>query len=157
MLRVLKDWAPELQEELSRSRLPRLNEEEFIGVLSKLHAARDYFRRYSGPFLTEDESMEGRIRSGLKDLWTRRSRGGLSALETLNYVIWGSGPAVEDRIWKALTDPHYKVSGLGMSTLSEIVGWAQPDRYPPHNDRSKKALRGLGYNVDLEVQLASAA
>lgn len=152
MLRVLKDWAPELQDKLSRPRLIELSEDEFVGTLSKLHATRDYFRRYAGEFLTDNKDLDGRIDSGLRDLWARRSEGGLTPLQTLDYVIWGSGP-VENRIWNALHDKHYRIKGMGMSTLSEIVGWAQPDKYPPRNDRSKKALKGLGYRMNLEVEL----
>ncbi len=151
MLEVLRDWAPELQENLSQARLKNLTETEFVSTLSKLHSTRDYFRRYVGELLTDSKDRDSRIESGLKDLWARRSKGGFTPVQTLDYVIWGSGD-VEDRIWKALHDEHYRIKGMGMSTLTEIVGWAQPNKYPPRNDRSKKALRGLGYRVSSDAK-----
>lgn len=38
-----------------------------------------------------------------------------------------------------------------MNSLGEIVGWAMPDRYPPRNGRSSRALRSLGFDVQVHV------
>ena len=36
-------------------------------------------------------------------------------------------------------------------TLGEIVGWANPDLFPPRNMRTSKSLRALGYDVKVSI------
>ena len=46
----------------------------------------------------------------------------------------------------------WKIDGLGISALGELVGWALRDRFPPRNGRTSKALKSLGYNVTIHVE-----
>jgi hypothetical protein len=39
------------------------------------------------------------------------------------------------------------VNHLGISALGELVGWALPDKFPPKNNRTSKALYALGNQV----------
>jgi hypothetical protein len=70
----------------------------------------------------------------------------------LAFILYGGSPEeVPHRLWEALHDPRRKVEMLGVSSLGEIVGWAMPDRYPPRNGRTSKALRSLGHDVWVHV------
>ncbi len=51
------------------------------------------------------------------------------------------------RLWEATTEGPWKIDHLGVSALGELVGWALPNRFPPRNNRTSKALRSLGYAV----------
>ena len=62
--------------------------------------------------------------------------------------IWGSGEITE-RLWKGWRSPEWKIEGVGLSTLGEIVGWARTDEFPPRNMRTSKGLRALGNPVKI--------
>ncbi len=65
------------------------------------------------------------------------------------FLLWARNPVdVEDRLWQA-TNGEWAIKFLGKSILGEAIGWAQPDRYPPRNNRTNKALRALGHDVAL--------
>jgi hypothetical protein len=65
----------------------------------------------------------------------------------LYYLIYG-GPADHTplRLFECLEFP-YKIAGLDLSCLGELIGCALPDIFPPRNDRTNKALRALGWDV----------
>ena len=49
-------------------------------------------------------------------------------LRTIDYLCWG-GEDDGDRIDRALTDPKYKVKGLGESVILKLLAVCHPDRY----------------------------
>ncbi|MDE0369487.1 MAG: AAA family ATPase [bacterium] len=49
-------------------------------------------------------------------------------LRTLEYLCWGEGNDA-DRIDKVLTDPEYKVTGLGETVIFKLLAICYPDRY----------------------------
>lgn len=88
-----------------------------------------------------------------KRIWNDRSSDGARVNELLRHVLYGgSNEQLPDRLWLAVTDPKWKIDGLGISALGELVGWALPDRFPPRNGRTSKALRSLGYDVTVHVE-----
>ena len=72
--------------------------------------------------------------------------------QLVKFILYG-GPEAQlpERIWTAVHDPKWKMEGLGISALGELVGWALPDRFPPRNGRTSKALKSLGYDVTVHV------
>jgi len=86
-------------------------------------------------------------------IWNARSSGGVPVSDLLRHVLYGgSNEQLPERLWQAVTDPKWKIDGLGISALGELVGWALPDRFPPRNGRTSKALRSLGYDVTVHVE-----
>jgi hypothetical protein len=57
-----------------------------------------------------------------------------------------------ERLWQAVTDPKWKIDGLRISALGELVGWALPDRFPPRNGRTSKSLRSLGWTAAVRLR-----
>ena len=86
-------------------------------------------------------------------LFEQTSGNGSSVLQVIDFVLYG-GPTEElsDRLWKAAFTDEWHVPQFGLSCLGEIVGWAMPDRFPPRNGRTSKALKALGFNVKVYSQ-----
>jgi hypothetical protein len=81
-------------------------------------------------------------------LFSRRSQSGSSALQFLNHVLYGgTDDAFPTRLREGTVDDAWKIEHLGISALGELVGWALPDKFPPRNNRTSKALYALGYPV----------
>lgn len=142
---MLTDWAKTVRETFSRESLPTLTEDQWAKAASCVHAIRDYAGKQSlsdGVPMAHDDKVDVHCHA----LWQRKSVLGKSVRELLQYVIWGPDPVAE-RLWRAHRTDEWKIDGIGLSSLGEIVGWARPDEYPPRNKRTSKGLRALGNNV----------
>jgi len=155
---MLNVTAPFLRSALAEDRLQSLTEKEFRDVCMAVHAIRDYSRRVSNmavglPSNGTRYSIPEKVDALSKRIWNDRSAGGARVDEILRYVLYGgSSEELPQRLWQAVNDPKWKVDGLGISALGELVGWALPDRFPPRNGRTSKALRSLGYDVTVHVE-----
>ena len=154
--KMLNKTAPFLQKAFSERILGRLTEDQFVKVLGRIHATRDYARRAPNRFIGlkggKAYDIPEKVDALARQIFRAPGRGGVSVTETLAFVLYGGQPEeVPHRLWEALTDPKRKVELLGVSALGEIVGWALPDRYPPRNGRTSKALRSFGYDVAVHV------
>lgn len=149
--RTIYEWAPRLRELLARDRLPRLQQEEFIDVVSRVHAIRDHAVKQENEHLglaDRPQAIEDKIQKFGEWLWRQRSVDGKTVLELLDYVVWGSG-SVASRLWNVIRadQDQWAIPHIGLSSLGEIIGWARPDEFPPRNMRTSKGLRALGFNV----------
>jgi hypothetical protein len=122
---------------------------EFTEALSGINAVRQFVMNLENSELDlpDQQPMALKLSRYAERLWIKRSPGGKSPLETLNYLVWGSGESHEARIWKASRDDLWKLPWMRVSTLGDILGWARPDNFTPINGRTVKALRALGYDV----------
>lgn len=154
---MLNEHAPFLQKMLSRDEILRMSSQDFEAVCSRVHAIRDYARRVRNTSVSlADDGTEYTIPQKVEALarrvWNDRSGNGSTVKELLSFVLYeGSEEQLPERLWKAVTDHDWKIRGLGISALGEIVGWALPDRFPPRNGRTSKALRSLGYEATVHV------
>ena len=154
--KTLNVVAPELKHALSPEGLEQMTEDRFAHVLWNIHASREYARRAANARLglpegqvfdnpTKSRALAGRI-------WTASTPPGERVRATLAFILYNGSPDdVPQRLWEALHDPRRRIEMLGVSSLGEIVGWAMPDRYPPRNGRTSKALRSLGFDVRVHV------
>ncbi|MER9526589.1 phospholipase D family protein [Mesorhizobium sp. M0292] len=154
--KMLNKTAPALQRAFSERILPTLTEDQFVKVLGRIHAAREYARRAPNRFIGLKDGrpydIPEKVDALAKHIYRAPERGGVSVIETLVFILYGGRPEdVPQRLWDALSDPKRKVGLLGVSALGEIVGWALPGRFPPRNGRTSKALRSLGYDVIVHV------
>lgn len=144
----MTEWAPLIRRTFAKERLDALDEESWVKAASCVHAIRDYAGKHSSERLGSDVDLghEQKVRQQCHLLWARRSAEGKSIRDLLKYVIWGGGHITE-RLWNGWRSPEWKIEGVGLSTLGEIVGWARTDEYPPRNMRTSKGLRALGHPV----------
>lgn len=154
--RALNEIAPTLRKAFARDRLSRLTEDEFIEVLTEIHAASEYARRVSnqivglknGVTYTIPQKMDALARH----IYRAPARGGNAVIDTLDFILYGGSTEVSHRLWDTMNDSKRRIELLGISSLGEIVGWALPDQYPPRNGRTSKALRAaLGHDVTVHV------
>jgi hypothetical protein len=155
---MLNGTAPFLRSALTEHRLQAMTEEEFHDICTGVHAIKDYARRVSNksvglPSNGTRYTIPEKVAALSKRIWNDRSAGGARINEVLSYVLYGgSSEQLPERLWQAVNDPKWKIDGLGISALGELVGWALPERFPPRNGRTSKALRSLGYDVTVHVE-----
>jgi len=155
---MLNITAPRLLSALSREALDEMSFEAFREICMSVHAIKDYARRVSNAIvgLPSDGTkytIPQKVTALAKRIWNDGSSDGKHIRDLIRYVLYGGvQDETPDRLWQAVSDSRWKIQGLGISALGELVGWAAPDRFPPRNGRTSKALRSLGYEVTVHVE-----
>lgn len=155
---MLNTTSPFLKDALSEESLAELGQPIFREICSSVHSIRDYARRVPNakvglPSTGAAYTIDKKVEALSKTIWDFRTSSGLNVQEVLSFILYsGNMGDLPDRLWQAMNDPKYKIEGLGISALGELVGWALPDHYPPRNGRTSKSLKALGYDVTIHVQ-----
>lgn len=149
--------APMMIALFAEDRLLTVTREEFREkIVANVHAIMEYARRVDNEAVDlpggRAYSIEEKQDALADFLWAQRNRKGESILQVLHHVLYG-GPKdqLPNRLWEAVNDPSKRIERFGISAIGETVGWADPDRFPPRNGRTSKALRSLGYDVKVYV------
>jgi hypothetical protein len=150
--RTLFEWAPFLRDMLSSDRLAALTQDDFDAICDRVWSIQDHARRVSNATLDlpggRRYDMATKTRALSKYLFTRHSNNGSSVPQVIHHVLYGgTDETLPLRLWEATTEGPWKIDHLGISALGELVGWALPEKFPPRNNRTSKALRSLGYPV----------
>lgn len=154
---MLNNTAPMLRAALAEDAIDKLTYQGFREICMGVHAIKDYARRVANRAvaLREDGTkytVPEKVDALSKRIWEAESAGGNSVVSLLKFIIHdGSEAELPERLWLAVHDPKWKIDGLGISALGELVGWALPDRFPPRNGRTSKSLKSLGYDVMVHV------
>ena len=146
-------WAPALRALLAKDKLLTLTEPDFVRLVSMVHAMRDHASKQQNTWLglpATQQPHDLKVEAFAKRLFVIRSTDGKSAVETINYVLYGGATSdLAKRLWAGTRSATWRIPHMGLSSLGEIAGWAMPDVFPPRNMRSSKALRALGNNVSI--------
>lgn len=153
---TLSERAPLVRNILSKDSINEMQFEDFKSICENVWAIRDYSRRVRNKavFLPDGTryTIEQKIDALAKMIWSNRSSNGSRVNQMLEFVLYGGTTGqLPERLWEAVSDLKWKIDGLGVSALGEIVGWAMPDIFPPRNGRTSKALKSLGYDVKIHV------
>jgi hypothetical protein len=153
---MLNIAVPYLHAALSQTSIQNMTYEAFRDICEKVHAIRDYSRRVSNHAVGLPSSraytIEDKVEALSSRIWSDQSEEGMNVSDLLLHLLYGGSPdQVPERLWQAIAEPRWKIDGLGISALGELVGWALPDRFPPRNGRTSKSLRSLGYDVTVHV------
>jgi hypothetical protein len=155
---MLNTTGPMLQFALTKENLESMEYSEFHDICLGVHAIKDYARRVPNKAvgLPDDRTqykIPQKVAALSKVIWNDRSSGGAHVKDMLLHVLYGgSNEQLPERLWQGVSDPKWKIDRLGISALGELVGWALPDRFPPRNGRTSKALKSLGYDVVVHVE-----
>lgn len=130
---------------------------EFRDVCMGVHAITDYARRVPNKSVNLPDdgtryTIPQKVDALSKRIWNDQGSGGQRVTRMLRHVLYGGTNQLPERLWQGVSDPRWKIDGLGVSALGELVGWALPDAFPPRNGRTSKALRALGYDVTVHVE-----
>ncbi len=154
---MLNVTAPFLRSALAEDRLASMTYAEFQDICMGVHAIKDYARRVPNKAVGLADNgasytIPEKVAALSKRIWNDRTSGGAPVSDLIRHILYGgAGEQLPERLWQAVADPKWKIDGLGISALGELVGWALPDRFPPRNGRTSKALRSLGYDVTVHV------
>ena len=149
--------APMMMELLAEERILTLTANEFRHkIVANVHAIMEYARRVRNEAVGlpdgQPYTMEAKQDALADFLWTQRNQTGQGVMQLLHEVLYnGPNDLLPQRLWVAISDPKKKIDRFGVSAVGETVGWANPDRFPPRNGRTSKALRSLGYDVKVHV------
>ena len=155
--KMLNHTAPMLRASLAEHSIDEIDYQSFREICMGVHAIKDYARRVANKAvaLREDGTkytIPEKVDALSKRIWEAESAGGHSVLNLLKFILYGGTESeLPERLWFAVHDPEWKIDGLGVSALGELVGWALPDRFPPRNGRTSKSLKSLGYDVTVHV------
>lgn len=152
--KFVTEFAPKLKEYLSEKRVRALSEAEFIDLCSMIHAFRNVARYYPpnelGLTKSDGSGIEKKLPLAASKIFREISANGMNVREIIYFVLYSGDPEhVVHRLYEAFNNSDYSIPRFGRSCYGEIVGWAMPDKFPPRNDRTNKALRGLGYDVEV--------
>jgi len=152
--RMLFEWAPFLRHELSPERILDLSEQDFEAVCQRVWSIQDHARRVSNATFNlpgnRAYKMAEKTKALADYLFTRHSQNGSSVLQVIHHVLYGGiDEAMPLRLWDATADEAWRIEHLGVGALGELVGWALPNKFPPRNNRTSKALYSLGFPVTL--------
>jgi hypothetical protein len=155
---MLNVTAPSLQSALSEERVRSMGYDDFAGICMGVHAIKDYARRVPNKSVGLPDNgtrytIADKVAALSKRMWEDSASNGGRVKELIGHVLYnGSGDQLPERLWQGVADAKWSVDGLGISALGEMVGWALPDRFPPRNGRTSKALKSLGYDVTIHVE-----
>jgi hypothetical protein len=146
--------APRIRAAFSPEGIEALTQDTLPDALRYVNAFRMHARQVKNSELglAKDykTNIEERVDLLAKWLWNQSTDTGHTIRDVLRFVLWGTLPSdMEHRLWMAIDSEEWSFPHFGRSCLGELIGWARPDLYPPRNNRTNKALRSLGHDVEL--------
>lgn len=154
---MLNERAPYLRQALTEASLHRLDLDGFREICARVHAISDYARRVRNRAVGLPDghgayTIPEKVEALSRRIWNDRTDRGMTVADQLHYILYGGNEhRLPERLWQGVSDPKWKIDGLGISALGELVGWALPDNFPPRNGRTSKALAALGFDPTIHV------
>ena len=151
---TLDDDAPFVNQFLKRDKLKSVTIEEWKEICFRVHSIKDYGRRVKNTVIglphKNHYSLEEKADALGAFHFSQTNLLGENVLEVLWYIFYGGADIdLPARIWEAVSDPRRRIDRLGLSAVGELTGWALPEKFPPRNRRTSKALRSLGFDVSV--------
>lgn len=153
----LNTTAPFLCSALEEKKIIEMTYEQFREICMNVHAIKDYARRVPNRLVNLPDNgtqyaISQKVEALSRRIWNDTTDSGTKVTGVFRHILYGGEDRhLPERLWEAVMDRKWKIDGLGVSALGEIVGWGLPDRFPPRNGRTSKALRSLGYDVTVHV------
>lgn len=149
----INEWGISNKTILEKLKHEDLNLEDFKIIMKQNHAGRNHARQIKNEYFNLPSDFktdyEERVRIFSEWLFKQKSKKGLSIHEVLRFLLFSNELSLEDKIYLVIYDETYKIERLGKSIVGELVGWGRPDLTHLRNNRVNKALRCLGYDVQL--------
>lgn len=147
---------PAIRNALSKNTILNLNADEFCVVIEATHSTMNHVIKLSTNKLGRPEvtylSASERAPLFTAMLLNQQNKKQQNILELLNYVLYGGKPeSMWERIYEAGKTDEYQINNYGVNSIAEVAGWAQPETTPPRNTRTNKALKALGYSVNVTM------
>lgn len=112
-----------------------LEAEEIAEALCELNSVRERRRYFAGSLAGLRRAfLEANDRDHIRD--------------TITFILHGSGDPA-DRMGRAIYQPEFSLKHFGRSNVQELFGMVNSIDAPVRNGRTVKAMRFLGYRVDV--------
>ncbi|QDK37193.1 phospholipase D family protein [Bdellovibrio sp. NC01] len=152
--KAIYEKAPYLKDILTERGLLNINEAEFLKICQSIfafwHSSRQTKNQTLGLESNTSFNQPKRLEVVSKWIWTQKSGNHSNVVDVIRFVLYkGSPDDICERLWQATFTDEWHIPQFGLSCMGEIIGWAMPDRYPPRNGRTSKALKALGHNVKI--------
>lgn len=146
--------APYIRDHLAHDQIDNVTVAQFAEIARATHATKDHISKISlSTFGIQDitsMSLDDRIREYAKWLFPIKNKKGQNVVGLIKWVLYGGNiDEITERLYWAARGEDYSIPHYGLNSLAELVGWALPDKVPPRNGRTSKALRALGFDVRL--------
>lgn len=149
----INKWGPSNKEILSRLEERGLTEDEILIVLKQNHAARTHARQIKNRTFGLPDSFQttedNRVELYAKWLFKQKTQGVLGVNDVLRFLLFDKQKSVEERVYECIYNSEYRLEHFGKSIVGELIGWGRPEITYLRNNRVNKALRSLGYDVQL--------
>ena len=154
---MLDVTAPFLRLALAEDQVLNMSYEQFRKICMGVHAIKDYARRVPNAKVGIADgrpyTIPEKVAALSRRIWNDSESNGTRVRQLVHNILYGGTEEnLPERLWQTIADSNWKIDGLGISGLGELVGWALPDRFPPRNGRTSKALRSLGFDVKVHVE-----
>ncbi|WP_303760972.1 phospholipase D family protein [Alcanivorax jadensis] len=146
--------APKVRSLLAKDKVRDLTVGEFADLCRNTHATMDHIIKVPLSQLGMPDldtlDRDSRVEPFSRLIMQQRNQKGWNVCQLLEYVLYGGADEdMWERLYHAGRDPEYSIGRYGLNSLAEVAGWARPEVVPPRNGRTSKALRALGFNVNI--------
>lgn len=146
--------APQVRSLLAKDKVRNLTVADFANLCRNTHATMDHIIKVPLAQLGMPDldalDRDSRVEPFARLIMQQRNEKGWDVCQLLEYVLYGGA---DDDMWERLyhagRDPEYSIARYGLNSLAEVAGWARPEVAPPRNGRTSKALRALGFDVNI--------
>lgn len=148
-------WAIENKQILSKLKDNKyeLTINDLYKVFLQNHASSTHARQidnsYFGLAEGEKKSIEERVGLYVKKIITMKTASGLDISDVIRYLLFDEKDLVEKKVYNILNESKYQLEHFGKSSIGELACWGRPDTCFLRNNRVNKALRCLGFDVEL--------
>ena len=146
--------APKVRSLLAKDKVRSLTMAEFADLCRNTHATMDHIIKVPLAQLGMPDldalDRDSRVEPFSQLIMQQRNEKGWNVCQLLEYVLYGGADEeMWERLYHAGRDPEYSIARYGLNSLAEVAGWARPEVAPPRNGRTSKALRALGFDVNI--------
>jgi len=151
--RHINRWGPRNREILSQLEHGSITRDELYEVLNQNHAVRNHARQIENKVFGLPKEFRADIdqRVSIYTDWLlgQKTSAGTDVFGLIRFILFDPTLKVEERIYLALNDEKRHIEHFGKSIIGELIGWGRPDLTNLRNNRVNKALRCLGYDVQM--------
>ncbi len=151
---TIENSARSIRDAFAKDSILKLTEDQFVAAMSGVHAFGQHALHVPNAMigLPPEQLLDAKIMALAHWMWRQRTQDGKSPLEVIHHVVWGGPTAgTVERLWEACNSPQWRIGHMKTSILGELIGWVNPDHFPPRNQRTSKGLKSLGFEVDVSL------
>lgn len=150
----INDWGFKNLELLEILKSRDLTKEEFKILFSQNNVLIQYSSRFPNEELGKPKELSMTVEEKIPLIcdyfYIQKSQENLPIQDVLRYLLFDDSVETETRVYNLINNPKYKIHRLSKSMIGELLGWGRPDITHLRNDSTNRALRCLGFDIEIE-------